>query len=281
MKVAALGIETYVCVSSEDILRAMLEGLEGIRREFEANGSEEDKICARYVLDGEAGSCDRVFPNGNLKLDCDASGAVHSERLVEGEGGRQCGMKLADFVAHPKAQMAELTPPEVAALRIYTTAAFKSINGPLRDQERRARNEPHPLFLTVILIAKAVLKLRAVGAESEDATKSMYLYRGMQNVELPERFLAEGGTEVAPMSTTSDVSIALAYSASKQGVLFRLRTSSSMERGADVNFLSAFPGEREVLYPPLTYLQPVKPVEVRRVTLAGAAFDVVEVEPKQ
>ena len=83
------------------------------------------------------------------------------------------------------------------------------------------------------------------------------------------------------MSTTADLHIAVAYSASKQGILLRLRTASSMERGADLTFLSAFPGEREFLFPPLTYLQPIKPAVVKPITLAGAAFSVVDVEPKQ
>ena len=54
-----------------------------------------------------------------------------------------------------------------------------------------------------------------------------------------------------------------------------------MERGADLTFLSAFPGEKEYLYPPLTYLQPVKPARLQKATLAGANFLVLEVEPKQ
>ena len=103
----------------------------------------------------------------------------------------------------------------------------------------------------------------------------------MRNVDLPDEFLQRGGTELAPMSTTADINIALSYSASAQGVVLRLRTHSSMERGADLTFLSCFPGEREYLFPPLTYLQPVKPVKKKTVTLAGATFTVIEVEPKQ
>ena len=70
------------------------------------------------------------------------------------------------------------------------------------------------------------------------------------------------------------------YSASKHGVVFRLRTNSSLERGADLTFLSCFPGEREFLFPPLTYLQPRKPIEKHNVELGGATFTVVVVEPK-
>jgi len=36
------------------------------------------------------------------------------------------------------------------------------------------------------------------------------------------------------------------YSASKDALILRLNTSSFMERGADISFLSAFPTEKEV-----------------------------------
>ena len=108
----------------------------------------------------------------------------------------------------------------------------------------------------------------------------MDLYRGMRDVDIPDEFLDKGGTELAPMSTTSSVSVALRYSASEHAVIYRLRTQSSIERGADLTFLSCFPGEREYLFPPLTYLQPVKPATKRSMVLAGKTFTVIEVEPR-
>ena len=53
----ALGIESFICPTQESkrsIRVARLEGLPALRREFEANGTEVDKQCMRYVLDGEA-----------------------------------------------------------------------------------------------------------------------------------------------------------------------------------------------------------------------------------
>ena len=50
-----------------------------------------------------------------------------------------------------------------------------------------------------------------------------------------------------------------------------------MERGADISFLSAFPGEREYLFPPLTYLQPTSKTSM---TLNGVAYVVLQVEPR-
>ena len=61
---AALGIESFICPTQESkqSMRAgRMEGLPALRREFEANGTEVDKQCMRYVLDGQAGSCDTVW----------------------------------------------------------------------------------------------------------------------------------------------------------------------------------------------------------------------------
>lgn len=90
--------------------------------------------------------------------------------------------------------------------------------------------------------------------------------------------MAQGGTELAPMSTTSDLSVAMRYSASSHAVLLRLITESFYERGPDISFLSAFPGEAEFLFPPLTYLQPTGDVET--VVISGYTFEVVDVRPR-
>ena len=50
--------------------------------------------------------------------------------------------------------------------------------------------------------------------------------------------------------------------------------------GADIGFLSVYPGEKEVLYPPLTYLQVVAGRTPKQMTLGGAVYTVVEVEPR-
>ena len=76
------------------------------------------------------------------------------------------------------------------------------------------------------------------------------------------------------MSTTSDLSVAMRYSASVRAVLLRLITDSFYERGPDISF----PGEAEYLFPPLTYLQPTGHVET--VVVEGLAYEVVDVRPR-
>jgi hypothetical protein len=200
------------------------------------------------------------------------------ELLPERTRADGTGMRLEDFVQHEDSVAGGLSEMHVAALRAYTTAAYAAINNPLRDLDRRDRGEPHPLALTVTLLRDAVSRLRAVGARGADANKRLHLFRGMRSVALDERFASEGGSELAPMSTTSDVSIAIKYSASTSGIVMRLATESAIERGADVSYLSAFPGEKEVLFPPLCYLQPTG--RDWAIELGGSNFSVIEVRPR-
>ena len=58
-------------------------------------------------------------------------------------------------------------------------------------------------------------------------------------------------------ATSDDVQVALNYSKENDHrVIFKIVTHGFMERGAPLQWLSAFPGESEFLYPPLTYLKP-------------------------
>ena len=142
------------------------------------------------------------------------------------------------------------------------------------------RGEAHGLPVTVTLLRDALGKLRAVEADHsrDSAIRRVELYRGMRDVTAPASFMEQGGTELAPMSTTSNLSVAMKYSASVKAVLLRLITESFYERGPDISFLSAFPGEAEFLFPPLTFLQPTGVVET--VTVEGLAYEVVDVRPR-
>ena len=81
----------------------------------------------------------------------------------------------------------------------------------------------------------------------------------MSNREIFDTFMVEWGTEWAPMSTTADLKVALHYSQGPAGTistLLWLRTDGFMSRGVDLSWISAFPHEKEYLYPPLCYLKP-------------------------
>ena len=126
-------------------------------------------------------------------------------------------------------------------------------------------------------------RLRAVNADGPKALQPMALWRGMRDVaELPALFLESGGTELAFMSSTTRLQVwtldpgpwtqprslwqvALEYAllrGARDGavvshcLLLKMTTRTFIERGADLAYLSCYPSEAEVLFPPLTYLRP-------------------------
>ena len=133
------------------------------------------------------------------------------------------------------------------------------------------------------LVDAGVRKLRAVEAQSATRSSRVELFRGMRDSRVPEAFLADGGSEFAPMSTTYSLAVAMQYASSDESVIFRLRTDNALMRGADLSYLSAFPRERECLFPPLTYLAPERGPDGRPLTqevvIGNAKFHVVDVKP--
>jgi hypothetical protein len=161
-------------------------------------------------------------------------------------------MTLKDFKENPKAIKARLTEAELVALRLYTTIAFLYMNGPLRNDERYKRGEPCPLPVTTTFALRGIKKLRAL----HEGCGQMTLWRGMRDLDVDTAFMQKGGTELAFMSTTMDLNVAVRYCLSNHSLIFKVVSLNFMTMGADVQWLSAFPGEAEILYPPLTYLKP-------------------------
>jgi len=145
------GINRYLGVGDKSIWLGMGRGLDAIRDEFAASGTEDDLVCLEYVLEGTAGCLPRKWQH---------SGGKQMDAFYEGreEDGRR-GRPLSHFVEHPQARQAALLPEHVVALRLYTTAAFKSINDPLRN-----RSGAHPFPVTVAFINDGIKRLRPVRA---------------------------------------------------------------------------------------------------------------------
>ena len=162
------------------------------------------------------------------------------------------GKTLRDFMAKSEARTAELTVYEVAALRYYTTAAFKWINDPLRRKIK-----PVPLPGTTLFIYDALKKLRAVHLTRNEKFQARYLWRGMKDRTVARDFLMLGGSERACMSTSESLPVVAGYASSRTPLLFRIKVESPMDLGAKIDWCSVFPGEQEVLYPPLTFLKPM------------------------
>ena len=130
-------------------------GLQAINEEMDRYGEPEEKECRDYVLHEEAGSSDKTFQNGWMRDRDPETGKVLESRQIDdpsAPGGKR-GMRFADFMALAIVGFCQLTEAEVFALRFYTTAGFKGINWPLRDQNRRSQNQPHRLAVLVFVLA--------------------------------------------------------------------------------------------------------------------------------
>jgi hypothetical protein len=210
--------------------------------------------------------------------------------------GRTPPMKFNDFMEKDEAKNAGLTSAEVLALRLYTTPAFRVINDPLRDETKRKGNK-HPMPATVININKGILKMRQLAGDkkslataketksntsNKSSAKNSVLWRGMQKIALTEEFIKHGGTELAPMSTTSELSIACKYGACEMGsVLFKITVQDCIQHGATLKWLSVFPTDEEILYPPLTFLRPNINKELQKVLgKNGVEVTIIEVMPE-
>ena len=264
------------------LYRQVSIGMPAIQEEIELHGTEVDQECFDYVAYQEAGSSDKKFQNGWMRDRDPATGKVYPEREIldpAAPGGKR-GMRLADFHAHEVSRLCQLTLEEVFVLRFYSTAGFRSINNPLRDQGRHRRGEAHGLAVLVFILSSAIKKLRAWAGTGDNKLKSQNLFRGMSNRKVFETFMQDGGTELAPMSTTSELWVALKYSqGGETATILWLRSSNFMDRGVDLAWISAYPHEQEFLYPALTYLKPINK-EPLICVVGNVRYQIVEVAPQ-
>ena len=266
---SVLGLSYFLGAEDHEIQSAKVKGIGEIEREILASGEDEVIANMKYVLYDAAS--EQQFSNGIRDLN-------------------NSGKRLADFVNHPTAIKYQLREEHIAALRLYTTSAFRYINNPLRKniQTNEQERKPHPFPVTVSFIDEAIKRLRASTAQTFEQNtaagelkENAYLWRGIKNTRITEGFLQgrRGGTELGLMSTTRDLKIAVEYSKSLDGngLLLKFKLDNIKQFGADVSWLSAFPTEEEILYPPLTFLQPTGRVETT--TINGVAFTTVELQP--
>ena len=92
---------------------------------------------------------------------------------------------------------------------------------------------------------------------NDTSGETLDFFRGLANVAPGDDsdFLERGGTMGAPMSTSRALQTAIQYAASEHMLVLKLKTTNFRQRGADIGFLSAFPREKEILYPPGTFLE--------------------------
>ena len=116
------GLAHLLGVSTVELCKCMSRGRAAIEDEIDMHGTEEDKECLAYVLNKGgvlAGESPKMFPNG-----------------VRDKGRKP--LRFEDFCEMDEAKRVGLEQEEVLALRLYTTAAFKSLNHKLRLRDEAA-----------------------------------------------------------------------------------------------------------------------------------------------
>ena len=247
----ALGLEDLMGVDYDLKIKFLTRKEEAIKQEFALNGTEEDQDNLKHVL------------AGTYRKDWGRSVAE--------------SVALETLLTSEEAKTAKLAYHHVLALRLYTTSSYKRVNEPLREDPPP---KPHPFAATTYFIQEGIKMLRAVDAKCNTITEERIFWRGMHGRSLPPSFKDEGGAEFACMSTTADFEVAVKFAqveTSDKPMLFKYVTDNSLVRGADISFLSVYPEEKEVLYPPLTYLQQIS---VKRHTIRGKRVVIVEVKPQ-
>jgi hypothetical protein len=218
----------------------LTDGVAEITREFTTLGEhcdEADKERFDYVFNQRASLL--VHENG-------------AKRDVGNEG-----MTLDDFMQHPNVRIAHLSKAHVLALRLYTSNSYGRVNWPLRDGCTEA--QPHPFSATAFYVCEAIRKLRACAFICA-APDHRVFWRGMADTSITEEFVKQGGTEMGCMSTTEDLAVARKFAKAGMvacALLLKVVCGGMMDSGADIQWLSMYPEEKEVLFPPLTYLLPI------------------------
>ena len=228
-------------------LPGMLEG--GLRRsmaeeaKFNENGKWWEEY--RYVAEREAELDVADLPTtAKFFGQCSSSG----ERIVRDQG--HTGLTLAAFCRHEMAVCAGLTPAEVCAIRLYTGPMYE----PLVKALRAAQIDDWAT--TIACCYAGVLKLSFLSQPAR-------VYRGVREdkVKLPAEFLEcsegkfAGGVERAFMSTTKNAAVALDYSGGGATIGSIMVIDFDMNsRGASIQWLSQYPHEEELLFPPCTGL---------------------------
>ena len=174
--------------------------------------------------------------------------SISGIKIVRDHG--HAGMTLQDFCDDPRAMAADLTLAEVAALRLYSGPAFRALNYACRMLQ------VEPWATTIACCFSGILKLSFLSQPTR-------VYRGVReaDMKLPPDFLGvgdgkfAGGIERSFMSTTSNPGVALDYSggALTEGTILVIDFDMT-SRGADISFLSQYPHEAELLFPPCTGL---------------------------
>lgn len=255
---AARGLPDLMGYDDMSIIQHIMRtggGVDAIKNEIMLNGTEEDRANLNGILDGTY-----VNPESSHTAQTPEELAAQSktiEELMQTDEVKSSGMEIA----------------HVLSLRLYTSSTYDSINMPMRTTPP---TKPHPFAVTAYYISEGIKMLRSMAGELPGAHQPQVFWRGMKDLTISDAFMESGGTEFACMSTTLVQDVAVDFAFSRAPMLLKLETKDFMSRGADITFLSVYPGESETLFPPLTFL---RPIARETVAIKGKQYLLVRCEP--
>jgi len=188
---------------------------------------------------------------------------------IEHLGGGRNIRNIDELMGLEESVKAGLTRAEVIALVLYTGPMYQIYNTILRkypSKNYESMKAKDSLFSTTICVLVSAIQKLARVMVLEPGT---LLYRGIAgNMELPTRFTTPdehgclGVMEYGFMSTTADWSTAVSYA---NGCLMKILAIDvgAVDRGADISKYSQYPGEKEFLWVPHSFLEPVGGSELR------------------
>lgn len=164
------------------------------------------------------------------------------------------------FAAHSLRSLSWIAPPSPPVTH-HACQMFQKYNAVLRGIKSEPESRAERIFkdltkgnkytTTLHCINSAIVKLGKL-------TKAQKVYRGISGGVLPDEFWTPngfnvcGGVEFAFTSTTTHRDVAMQYASSGQvGMVFEVQMGM-VDRGAELEWLSQYPAEKEICFAPLT-----------------------------
>jgi tetratricopeptide (TPR) repeat protein len=178
-------------------------------------------------------------------------------------------VELADFLAD--FDKLNLNVAELVGMRLYTGPMFVFYNTMLRARGQRITWEfpnRYPVSYNAVVAGKFITTIHAISSgilKLGRCQPCVTVYRGAGGFKMPTRLLeadaygTKGGVELSFMSTTMDPKVAQTYGKdwdSERGLNYVYEMEmDSANRGACLIWLSQYPEEAEILFPPLSSLE--------------------------
>ena len=207
------------------------------------------------------------------------------------------GTEFQEIKKALKLHKLELSEVELIGLRLYTGPAYYKYNNELRNAYEKQSSEqrlhrggcfggissaPFKFVATVHAIYSGLIKLAQI-EQLQGGNRTCY--RGI-GLNLPESMLQpdalgfKGGCEVAFMSSARSLKVAVFFLNQQQddsaNNILEIQIGQ-VDRGASLAWLSQYPEEDEVLFPPLSYIEIVGDSREEKVLLPNGVERTVKV----